>query len=83
MKIKTKTPKCTAVHICSNEKNLSNKSNSAVDLQLQSREKSALRISWLIDDLPSLDAYLMSVRLAAGRGHRFSERLCRPHAHII
>lgn len=59
------------------EKKLSYKSNSAVELQLESRENSALRISWLIDDPLSSDTYLMSVRLAAGRGHRFSVRLCK------
>lgn len=36
-----------------------------------SSEHSALHTSCLIDDLLSLDTYLMPVRLEAGRGHGF------------
>lgn len=48
-----------------------------------SSEHSALRTSCLIDDLLSLDTYLMPVWLEAGRGHGFSRCLCKPYEHRV
>lgn len=46
-------------------------------------EHSVLHTSCLIDDLLSLDTYLMPVRLEAGRGHGFSRCLCKPYEHRV